>query len=171
MRCMPGIPCLYYGSEWGQLGEKGTGYLADIDLRPAIAAPSAEALSAPATGWEGGCGPNELTTLINRLNHVRRSSRALCHGDYRNVVITNRQLLFERSAGADDDAPAECVLVAVNAEDVPFTFSDDSLRGTFEVLVACSAEGAGATAQTGTKALELDGMLEIPPFSVIYLRK
>lgn len=168
---MPGIPCLYYGSEWGQLGEKGTGYLADIDLRPAIAAPSAEALSAPATGWEGGCGPNELTTLINRLNHVRRSSRALCHGDYRNVVITNRQLLFERSAGADDDAPAECVLVAINAEDVPFTFSDDSLRGTFEVLVACDAEGAGATAQTGTKALELDGMLEVPPFSVICLRK
>lgn len=168
---MPGIPCLYYGSEWGQLGEKGTGYLADIDLRPAIAAPSAEALSAPATGWEGGCGPNELTTLINRLNHVRRSSRALCHGDYRNVVITNRQLLFERSAGADGDAPAECVLVAINAEDVPFTFSDSSLRGTFEVLIACGTEDAGVTAQTGTKALELDGMLEVPPFSVIYLRK
>ncbi|MEE0613142.1 MAG: alpha-amylase family glycosyl hydrolase, partial [Collinsella stercoris] len=28
---MPGIPCLYYGSEWGQLGEKGAGYLADVD--------------------------------------------------------------------------------------------------------------------------------------------
>ena len=102
---------------------------------------------------------------------MRRSSRALCHGDYRNVVITNRQLLFERSAGADDDAPAECVLVAINAEDVPFTFSDDSLQGTFEVLVACGTEGTDATAQTGTRSLELDGMLDIPPFSVIYLRK
>ena len=102
---------------------------------------------------------------------MRRSSRALCHGDYRNVVITNRQLLFERNAGADGDAPAECVLVAINAEDAPFTFNDDSLRGTFEVLVASSGEGADATVQTGTNALELDGILDIPPFSVIYLRK
>lgn len=51
---MSGIPCLYYGSEWGQPGEKGTGYLADIDLRPAIAAPPVEAPSPSARGeWAG----------------------------------------------------------------------------------------------------------------------
>ncbi len=107
--CMPGIPCLYYGSEWGQLGEKGAGYLADVDLRPAFSAPAVEALDAPAVGWDAGTGPNELTALINRLNHVRRGSRALCHGDYRNVVITNKQLLFERAVAADGACrPSAC---------------------------------------------------------------
>ncbi len=142
---MPGIPCLYYGSEWGQLGEKGAGYLADVDLRPAISAPAVEALDAPAVGWDAGTGPNELTALINRLNHVRRGSRALCHGDYRNVVITNKQLLFERAVAADGGLSAERVLVAVNADD-------------------------GAAASEGG-TVNLDGSLEISPFSVMYLRR
>ena len=168
---MPGIPCLYYGSEWGQLGEKGTGYLADIDLRPAIAATSAEALAAPAAGWEGGCGPNELTALVNRLNHVRRSSRALCHGDHRNVVITNRQCRAAiRTQRARTWRCAGRMHARTSTPRMCRSPSDDSLRGAFEVLVMRGGEGADATVQTGTKALELDGMPEIPPFS-IYLRK
>lgn len=165
---MPGIPCLYYGSEWGQLGEKGAGYLADVDLRPAISAPAVEALDAPGVGWDAGTGPNELTALINRLNHVRRGSRALCHGDYRNVVITNKQLLFERAVAADGGLSAERVLVAVNADDAPFAFNDGSLRGEFEVLISCAAGGAAAS-EGGT--VNLDGSLEISPFSVMYLRR
>lgn len=143
---MPGIPCLYYGSEWGQLGTKGIGYLADVELRPAIGAPAAEALDAPVAGWDGGTGPNELTAFINRLNHVRRESRALCHGDYRNVIITNKQLLFERCVGAADGAAAEHVLVAVNADDAPFTFNDGCLQGSFDVLVSCEASSPTASA-------------------------
>ena len=162
---MPGIPCLYYGSEWGQLGAKGTGYLADVDLRPAIDAPSPKALDAPAAGWAGGTGPNELTALINRLNHVRRGSRALCHGGYRNVVITNRQLLFERAVDARGDEPTERVLVAVNAEDAPFTFHDGGLQGEFEVLVSCDTDG-----QDSNGTIELHGSLEIPSFDIMYLR-
>ena len=144
---MPGIPCLYYGSEWGRLGAKGTGYLADVDLRPAIDAPSPKALGAPAPGWAGGTGPNELTALINRLNHVRRNSRALCHGGYRNVVITNRQLLFERAVDAGEGEPAERVLVAVNAEDAPFAFRDGGLHGKFEVVLSCAPEDDDGTSE------------------------
>ena len=176
---MPGIPCLYYGSEWGRLGAKGSGYLADVELRPAIGAPSADALDAPAAGWDGGEGPNELTALINRLNHVRRASRALCHGGSRNVVITNKQLLFERAAGADGDAAGERVLVAVNADDAPFTFYDSALCGRFEVLIGCApGEGRPACDQQPEEGgqlerereIELDGHLDIPPFGIIYLR-
>ena len=204
---MPGIPCLYYGSEWGQLGAKGTGYLADVELRPAISAPSPDSLDSPASGWAGGEEPNELTALINRLNHVRRESRALCHGGYRNVVITNKQLLFERRVEAFGDQPAEEVLVAVNAEGAPFTFGDGTLTGPFEVLLACAphgfdngmgngsgefegrteegatgaaakgfvAEGSSANGNTAEGSsptvLALEGSLEIPPFSVLYLRR
>lgn len=167
---MPGIPCLYYGSEWGRLGAKGTGYLADVELRPALDAPDADALANPASGWESGEGPNELTAFIDRLNHVRRSSRALCHGSYRNIIITNKQLLFERDAPADGEQAAERVLVAVNAEDAPFTFHDSGLHGSFDVLMAY-APGDDSMAAPCSEVLGLDGSLEIPPFGVLYLKQ
>ncbi len=184
---MPGIPCLYYGSEWGQLGAKGAGYEADVPLRPALEAPDAD--EPFAEGWAGGDRPNELTAYICELNRIRRGTQALCHGSYRNVVITNKQLLFERSVEADDDGSAEQVFVAVNAEDTPFTFHDGSLSGAFEVLL--SAPGVDAEASVGgceaelgsdgvdteareivaSSTLELNGSLDIPPFGVLYLRK
>ena len=133
---MPGIPCLYYGSEWGQLGQKVPATWQTWRFAPSFDAPAADALEHLADGWEGGGAPNQLTGYISELNHVRRASRALCHGSYRNVVITNKQLLFERDAPASAGRGAECVLVAVNAEDVPFTLNDGALNGRFEVLLA-----------------------------------
>ncbi len=83
---MPGIPCVYYGSEWGIAGEKG-GPDGDWALRPALNEPV----------------PNELTAFITQLAHLRSAddaaARALNYGAYRNVVIQNKQLLFERSVG------------------------------------------------------------------------
>lgn len=51
---MPGIPCVYYGSEWGIAGEKG-GPDGDWALRPALNEPA----------------PNELTAFITQLAHLR----------------------------------------------------------------------------------------------------
>lgn len=93
---MPGIPCIYYGSEWGALGDKQSG---DDALRPAFESPE----------------PNELTAWVSRLAHLRVRSRALCEGGYRNVHVTNRQLVFERVC------EGERVLVAMNAEGAPYT--------------------------------------------------
>ena len=172
---MPGIPCLYYGSEWGQLGQKGTGYLADVEIRPQLDAPAADALEHLADSWEGGGAPNQLTGYISELNHVRRASRALCHGSYRNVVITNKQLLFERDAAAESEQAPERVLVAVNAEDCPFTLNDGTLNGRFEVLLAsapCADDSNAAPdyPQTGD-LLELEGSLTLLPYGVLYLRR
>ncbi len=128
---MPGIPCLYYGSEWGQTGVKGAHD--DWDLRPVFDAPA----------------PNDLTAFIARLAAVRRAgaaARALCHGGYRNVVITNKQLLFERSVEPCGDEPAARVLVAVNAVDELFELHADELRGSFTDLLA------GAEATPGVRA-------------------
>ena len=55
---MPGIPCVYYGSEWGIAGEKG-GPDGDWALRPALDEPA----------------PNELTAFITRLAHLRDGAR------------------------------------------------------------------------------------------------
>ena len=187
---MPGIPCLYYGSEWGIAGEKGRGYEADMKLRPALAAPSADALKAEEQqiarlGVESDPaaplgalstavahmdlsrlmseGPNALTALITRLARVRASSRALGYGDYHNVNIQNKQLLFERVADAYGDQPRERVLVAINADEEPHTFYDGTLNCWFEDMLA---EGPA-----GARARELTGSLEVPPMSVMYLRE
>ena len=108
---MPGVPCIYYGSEWGEEGVKAPNN--DYALRPCFEEPK----------------PNELTEQIKKMIHVRTESNALCHGSYSNVVLTNHQLIFERKT--DDDR----ILVAINASDAPFTASNGELWGSMTDLL------------------------------------
>ncbi|MGN0305211.1 MAG: alpha-amylase family glycosyl hydrolase [Lachnospiraceae bacterium] len=88
---MPGIPCVYYGSEWGAPGDKGQG---DPSLRLNYEKPE----------W------NELTDFISRLAEAKKKSEALNYGEFRSVVLTNKQCIFERKS------QNERVLVAINAD-------------------------------------------------------
>lgn len=92
---MPGIPCIYYGSEWGTKADKREG---DSALRPCFEAPQ----------W------NELTTFISRLSIIKQNSPALCYGSFRSVLLTNRQCIFERKT------EEERIWVAINAEEREF---------------------------------------------------
>ena len=130
---MPGVPCIYYGSEWGEEGVKAPNN--DYALRPCFEEPK----------------PNELTEEIKKMIHVRTGSNSLCHGSYRNVVLTNHQLIFERRT---DD---ERMLVAINASDAPFTAHNGELGGTMTDLL------------TGNE-IQMSGQLEMPPYSVQYLK-
>lgn len=130
---MPGVPCIYYGSEWGEEGVKAPNN--DYALRPCFEEPK----------------PNELTEEIKKMIHVRTGSNALCHGSYRNVVLTNHQLIFERRT---DD---ERMLVAINASDAPFTAHNGELGGTMTDLL------------TGNE-IQMSGQLEMPPYNVQYLK-
>lgn len=130
---MPGVPCIYYGSEWGEEGVKAPNN--DYALRPCFEEPK----------------PNELTEEIKKMIHVRTGSNALCHGSYRNVVLTNHQLIFERRT---DD---ERMMVAINASDAPFTAHNGELGGTMTDLL------------TGNE-IQMSGQLEMPPYSVQYLK-
>ena len=149
---MPGVPCLYYGSEWGQQGQKGPHD--DWDLRPEIVEPA----------------PNDLTDFIARLIAARTGggpgSHALCDGNYRNVQIQNKQLLFERVVDAEGDRPAERVLVAVNAVDEPFEFYADELRGDFCDLIRPEDADEGWEPEP---PVHLDGCLPLAPYEVRYL--
>ena len=98
---MPGIPCVYYGSEWGTEGDKKNG---DPSLRPSFDAPK----------W------NELTDWIARLTAAKKNSNALNYGDFRSVVLTNKQCIFERKTDS------ERVLVAINADSEPYTAHFDA---------------------------------------------
>ena len=70
---MPGVPGVYYGSEWGITGEKCNG---DNTLRPAIEKPE----------------HNELTDWITALANAKQKSKALCYGGYRNLLTMPKQL-------------------------------------------------------------------------------
>ena len=88
---MPGIPCVYYGSEWGATGEKHNG---DPSLRLSYESPI----------W------NQLTQFLSNLSQAKKESKALNYGEFRSVLLTNKQCIFERKT------PEERVLVAINAD-------------------------------------------------------
>ena len=88
---MPGVPAVYYGSEWGMEGDKKNG---DPSLRPSVEKPE----------------ENELTQWISKLAKARKESKALCYGSYRNIMVQPKQLIFERAV------EGERVLVAINAD-------------------------------------------------------
>ncbi len=92
---MPGIPVVYYGSEWGTKAEKSWG---DPALRPSFDHPE----------W------NDLTEFISKLANAKRNSPALNYGGFRSLLLTNKQCIFERNCGS------ERVLVAINMDCDPF---------------------------------------------------
>ena len=108
---MPGIPCVYYGSEWGAKGCKSDG---DAALRQSYDTPQ----------W------NELTEYISRLEEAKKNSNALNFGGFRSVVLTNRQCIFERKT---DD---ERVLVAVNADEQSYMAHFDAGCGRAVDLIS-----------------------------------
>ena len=115
---MPGVPALYYGSEWGVEGEKKSG---DDALRPAIETPE----------------HNELTDWITALAGARTASPALCSGSYRNILVQPKQLIFERRCGDDR------VLVAINADSQPYHAHFDAQAGMAVDIITGDAHDFG----------------------------
>jgi len=108
---MPGIPCIYYGSEWGAKGEKREG---DPALRACFPEPQF----------------NELSGWISRLSGAKRTSKALNYGAFRSVVLTNKQCIFERKT------EEERVMVAINADSEAYTAHFDAGCGLAVDLIS-----------------------------------
>lgn len=98
---MPGIPSVYYGSEFGLDAVKEP--YSDVSLRPAL---DLNALESHAPQ------PN-LPGVIQRLVELRRQSRAILWGDYREVWVQPNQLAFLRQFEGDS------VLIVLNSADQP----------------------------------------------------
>ena len=118
---MPGIPCVYYGSEWGMKGDKAQG---DGALRPAIERPE----------W------NDLTDFISRLAEAKKSSKALNYGGFKSLLLTNKQCVFERNCDG------ERVLVAINLEGCDYTaYFDAGCATATELISGNTHEFAGGS--------------------------
>jgi glycosidase len=98
---MPGIPSIYYGSEWGLEGKRTSE--SDAALRPAL---DLDALQASSSH------PN-LVEDISKLASVRKALPALRQGSYAQLFVSHQQFAFAR------ETENEYVVVALNASDSP----------------------------------------------------
>ncbi len=105
MYTLPGIPSVYYGSEFGIEGRKERG--SDDSLRPAVSYAQ----------YINTAQNNGLTDLISRLGKIRTETKALSYGDYKELLLTNCQYAFSRNYNG------QSVIVTVNNSDNDFTMS------------------------------------------------
>lgn len=95
---LPGIPSIYYGSEFGIEGRKER--YSDDSLRPAL----------NLVDFKDAIKTNPCTSLIAKLGIAKKCSKALSYGDYRELLLRNRQYAFSRNCDG------ESVIVTVNCD-------------------------------------------------------
>ncbi len=132
LMAMPGIPCIYYGSEWGAEGRKEDG---DDALRP----------------YFEKCEFNKLTEFIAKAAKAHRESNALCYGDFKDILITNKQFVFERKTDS------ERVIVLINADGEEYTAHFNANAGCGRELITDTHFDFGAGSV-------------MPPYSVQYVK-
>ena len=102
---LPGIPSIYYGSEWGIEGKKMGAN--DDGMRPRLELSKMQ---------EENEHP-KLTEHIQKLGELRKGNEVLAEGKYRELLLTNRQYAFARILGD------QAVVVAVNNDEAPARMS------------------------------------------------
>ena len=129
---MPGIPQIYYGSEWGYAAEKSQG---DPALRPAFDAPE----------W------NDLTDYVAGLTKGWIATPALHYGDIRSLVLENTHCIFERYLSEE-----ERVMIAVNLDDGDYTFHFDARAGrAMDLATGTEVDFGGGLTLPGKTAMML----------------
>ena len=99
MYTLPGIPSIYYGSEFGIDGKKER--FSDDSLRPTLSYEQ----------YADAIETNPFTKLIASLGNIRQNTDALSYGDYKELLLTNTQYAFARSY------QGQSVIVTVNNGD------------------------------------------------------
>ena len=110
---MPGIPALYYGSEFGQKGEKADG--TDAPLRPSWAAIKKD--------------NNAVLKTICQLSAINHETIALREGGYQQVHIDHKVIGYKRQWSGQD------VHVFINAKDTDVYVPTPMVHGNFYDLL------------------------------------
>ncbi len=102
---LPGVPSVYYGSEFGIEGRKEK--WSDDSLRPQLhIADYADAIE-----------NNPCTALIAKLGKIRQNVKALSYGNYQELLLTNRQYAFSRNHEGTS------IVVTVNNDDSDYVMT------------------------------------------------
>ena len=105
MYTLPGVPSIYYGSEFGIEGKKEQ--FSDDSLRPAL----------NYEDYKDAVNTNNYTKFISALGKIRQNSKELSYGDYKELSLTNGQYAFSRSYNGHS------VIVTVNNYDNDITMN------------------------------------------------
>ena len=122
MYTLPGMPSIYYGSEFGIEGKKEKG--SDASLRPCL----------KLEDYRDAITENPFTALIAKLGKIRQESEVLSYGEYRELVLTTRQYAFARTLNGEE------VITAVNNDDSAATLSIPYQGSKTELTGAISGE-------------------------------
>ncbi|MBQ0065050.1 MAG: alpha-amylase [Firmicutes bacterium] len=96
---LPGIPSLYYGSEFGIEGRKER--YSDDSIRPAL----------KLDDYKDAYTKNTCIQIVSALGKIRQNVPALSYGDYKELSLTTRQYAFSRTLDGTS------VIVTVNNDD------------------------------------------------------
>ncbi|MDE6433262.1 MAG: alpha-amylase [Lachnospiraceae bacterium] len=102
---LPGVPSIYYGSEFGIEGHKEK--FSDASLRPAL----------DLNDYKDALKNNSFTRLIAALGKTRQNCKALSYGDYKELLLMNRQYAFSRNYNG------ESIVVTLNNDDSDYTMT------------------------------------------------
>ena len=139
---LPGVPSIYYGSEFGIEGRKGHGADADAPLRPEMAY----------EGWTDAMENNAYVKLITALGRAHQQIKALCYGDYKEQNLTTRQYTFSRSY------EGTTVVVMVNNDDNPCTMHGGAPDGIYTGVLSgkkITVSGGGFSAEIAGNSGEI----------------
>ena len=145
---IPGIPSIYYGSEYGIRGVRS--HNCDYELRPPLP-PFGELPDFTAPGFDAGFIRTSITTFAK----IRGQHPALQRGSYRQEFVANRQFGFWREYNE------EKILIIVNADFAQGFVSLHSIpAGEYESLTDGCVYHSDALKR-----------LQMPPCSILILRR
>jgi glycosidase len=140
---MPGIPSIYYGSEWGITGKREKN--SDQQLRPALKNQINE---------DASIYPH-LSQTIRKIAQTRQALPALKFGEYKQVLVASQQFAFWRTTHDQH------ILVALNAADHPVTLNIPDLPA--------SAAYDALNNHSNFQIQNLQLHIELGPFQTVYM--
>ncbi|MBQ8575356.1 MAG: alpha-amylase [Clostridia bacterium] len=129
---LPGVPSIYYGSEFGIEGRKERG--SDDSLRPAL----------NFDDYKNAVKTNPCTKLISALGKIRQNTPALCYGDYKELELQTTHFAYERALDG------KAVIVTVNNSD-----------NEVNMYLGCGNSKEYVGALTGEKVCVNDGHIQV----------
>ena len=129
---LPGIPSVYYGSEFGIEGKKERG--SDDSLRPHLIYDD----------YKDAIKTNPCTKLISALGKIRQNTPALCYGNYKELELQTTHFAYARTLNG------ESIIVTVNNADKDVTMN-----------IPCSNAKEYVGALSGEKIQVKDGQIQV----------
>ena len=129
---LPGIPSIYYGSEFGIEGKKERG--SDDSLRPAL----------NIDDYKDAIENNPCTKLIAALGRIRSEVPALRYGEYKELQLQTTCFAYERTLNG------QSVIITVNNSD-----------NDVEMILSCTNSSEYIGALTGENVNANNGQLQV----------